>query len=91
MPRDIIDGIVEKLTVSHLEERRAMPGLEKGREDIILSGALITQEIMDRFGFSTIIVSDWGLREGIILDLYERANEKVNPDSRHRIHHKSQK
>jgi exopolyphosphatase/pppGpp-phosphohydrolase len=34
---------------------------------------------MERFGFSTMLVSDWGLREGIVLELYERLN--VNTDT----------
>jgi exopolyphosphatase/guanosine-5'-triphosphate,3'-diphosphate pyrophosphatase len=67
-----VDSIVRKLAASTLEERRAIPGLEQGREDIILAGAVVAQEIMERFGFTTMLVSDWGLREGIVLDLYER-------------------
>jgi exopolyphosphatase/guanosine-5'-triphosphate,3'-diphosphate pyrophosphatase len=72
MTGDAIDRVVGKLIASTLKERSAMPGVEKGREDIILAGAILTQEIMNRFGFSRMVVSDWGLREGIILDLHER-------------------
>jgi exopolyphosphatase / guanosine-5'-triphosphate,3'-diphosphate pyrophosphatase len=75
MTNDTISRLVEKLCTSTLAERRAMPGLEKGREDIIVAGAIITQEIMQRFGFPKMIVSDWGLREGIVLDLYEKMQE----------------
>jgi exopolyphosphatase/pppGpp-phosphohydrolase len=31
---------------------------------------------MERFGFSTMLVSDWGLREGIVLDLYKKIESK---------------
>jgi exopolyphosphatase/guanosine-5'-triphosphate,3'-diphosphate pyrophosphatase len=72
MNRTVINEIVEKLCTSTLAQRRSFPGLERGREDIILAGAVVTQEIMKRFGFQTMIVSDWGLREGIVLDLYEK-------------------
>jgi exopolyphosphatase/guanosine-5'-triphosphate,3'-diphosphate pyrophosphatase len=72
MNRTAINEIVEKLCTSTLAQRRSFPGLERGREDIILAGAVVTQEIMKRFGFQTMIVSDWGLREGIVLDLYEK-------------------
>jgi exopolyphosphatase/guanosine-5'-triphosphate,3'-diphosphate pyrophosphatase len=72
LTRSAIDGMVRTLSKSTLTERRDLPGLESGREDIILAGAIVTQEVMERFGFSTILVSDWGLREGIVFDLYDK-------------------
>jgi exopolyphosphatase/guanosine-5'-triphosphate,3'-diphosphate pyrophosphatase len=72
LTRSAIDGMVRMLRESTLQERGDIPGLEHGREDIILAGAVVTQEIMERFGFSTMLVSDWGLREGIVFDLYEK-------------------
>jgi len=50
-----------------LEERLAIPGLEKGREDLIIAGMLITLHTMERFGFTTIKVSDYGLLEGLVV------------------------
>ncbi len=72
LTRSAVDGMVRTLGKSTLKERRDLPGLERGREDIILAGAIVTQEIMERFGFSTILVSDWGLREGIVFNLYDK-------------------
>ena len=69
LTRESIDVIVRKLKNSTLRERRVLPGLEPGREDIILAGALVTGEIMERFGCKTMLVSDWGLREGIVFEL----------------------
>ena len=51
-----------------------MAGLERGREDIVLAGAVVAQEIMDQYGYPEMLVSDWGLREGIVLDLYEKVS-----------------
>lgn len=76
LTRSTIEGMVRMLSESTLKERRDIPGLEHGREDIILAGAIVTQEIMERFGFTTIVVSDWGLREGILFDLYEKLSIK---------------
>ncbi len=67
-----IDAIVQTLVKSTLEERRGMAGLEAPRADIILAGAIIAQEILERYGCDRLLVSDWGLREGIVLDLYEK-------------------
>ena len=73
---DSIDKIVDTLSMSSLAERRTIRGLEPGREDIILAGAVILQEIMRRFGYTSMLVSDWGLREGIVLDLYEKITKQ---------------
>lgn len=78
MSRDVIDRIVRELSTRTLSERRAMPGLDRGREDIILAGSMILQEIMDASGQRRILASDWGLREGIVMDLYQKvARENV--------------
>lgn len=53
------------------EERLQTPGLEKGREDLIIAGALITLQTMERFGFASMKVSDYGLLEGLILSDFE--------------------
>ena len=83
--RASLDGIVEHLTTSTLAERRNIRGLEKGREDIILAGAVVVQEIMGRYEYNEMLVSDWGLREGIVLDLFERTTANSN------IHHEGTK
>jgi exopolyphosphatase/guanosine-5'-triphosphate,3'-diphosphate pyrophosphatase len=72
LTRGAIDAIVQTLVKSTLEERRGMVGLEAARADIILAGAIIAQEILERYKCDRMLVSDWGLREGIILDLYEK-------------------
>jgi len=69
LTRVALDRIVETLVSSTLLERRTMAGLEPGREDIILPGAVIMQEIMERYAYPEMLISDWGLREGIVADL----------------------
>jgi exopolyphosphatase/guanosine-5'-triphosphate,3'-diphosphate pyrophosphatase len=51
------------------EERLAVPGLEKGREDLIIAGILITLKTMEIFGFKSLKVSDFGLLEGVLLSV----------------------
>lgn len=48
-------------------ERLKITGLEKGREDLIIAGILITINTMKIFGFNRIKVSDFGLLEGLLL------------------------
>jgi len=69
LTRGALDRIVETLVRTSLSERCTLAGLEPGREDIILPGAIIAQEIMERYAYREILVSDWGLREGIVADL----------------------
>lgn len=62
-----INEIYERLLPLTPLERISIPGLEKGREDLIMAGILITTHIMDTFGFSRLKVSDYGLLEGLAL------------------------
>jgi exopolyphosphatase/guanosine-5'-triphosphate,3'-diphosphate pyrophosphatase len=78
LTRSSLDRLIKILSVSTLDVRRKMPGLEAGREDIILAGAVVAQEIMGRFRAGQILVSDWGLREGIVFDLYEKHRSSGN-------------
>jgi exopolyphosphatase/guanosine-5'-triphosphate,3'-diphosphate pyrophosphatase len=50
-------------------ERLGMPGLEPGREFVIVAGAVILRRMMEAFGVSSCLVSDFGLREGILVDM----------------------
>jgi exopolyphosphatase/guanosine-5'-triphosphate,3'-diphosphate pyrophosphatase len=59
------------ISLSHAE-RKTLVGLEPGREDVILAGTLILRGVMQGLGFEHCLVSDLGLREGIILDLAKR-------------------
>ena len=48
-------------------ERRELVGLERGREGVILAGTVILRTVMETFGFDQCLVSDYGLREGILV------------------------
>jgi exopolyphosphatase/guanosine-5'-triphosphate,3'-diphosphate pyrophosphatase len=53
-------------------QRLAMPGLEPGREYVILAGTVILRRMMEYFDFDTCLVSDFGLREGMLVDKAEK-------------------
>ena len=52
--------------------RIGMPGLEKNREDVIAAGAIILRTVMDILGERECLVSDRGLREGVLIELATR-------------------
>lgn len=64
-----IKGLLEAFLAKTSAQRLAMRGMEKGREDLIVAGTLMVLEVMDRWGYEELIVSDWGLLEGIAIDL----------------------
>jgi exopolyphosphatase/guanosine-5'-triphosphate,3'-diphosphate pyrophosphatase len=61
-----IKEILTELLPMSFEERLTVPGLEKGREDLIIAGILITIKTMETFDFKQLKVSDYGLLEGLI-------------------------
>jgi len=66
-----IREIFSDISTITAKERAKYPALEPERFDIIVPGALILLKLMEIFGFNEIIVSDYGLKEGILLELYK--------------------
>ena len=56
-----------------LAERKTIPGLEPKRADVILAGAFLIDRMMMLFGARQLIVSDQGVRYGL---LYERLGRR---------------
>ena len=54
-----------------VDERAALPCLEPGRADLIVPGVAIVMATMQRFRADALVVSDWGLREGIVAERLE--------------------
>lgn len=52
-------------------QREGLPGLERGREDVIAAGAVILGMVMQTLGMTKVLVSDLGLREGVLIHLAE--------------------
>ncbi len=51
-----------------LRQRRALPGMPARRALVLPIGACILQAIGDELGIGHYVVSEWGLREGALLD-----------------------
>ena len=54
------------------KERAGLAGLEAGREEVIVAGTLILRCIMEELGAERCLVSEYGLREGVLIDLAQR-------------------
>lgn len=71
LDRKWLDETVELLIRLPIASRRRLTGLEEGREDIILGGAIIVQEILKGFHQDRLTVTDGGLLEGLLLEMAE--------------------
>lgn len=69
---DTIQKLEETLLSRTKAERVGLPGLEKNREEVIAAGAIIIRTIMETLGQRECLVSDSGLREGVLIDLGRR-------------------
>ena len=49
-------------------QRREIPGLPKSRADVILTGVLIYEAVMEEFGFDELHISTRGLRFAAVMD-----------------------
>ena len=61
-------GLIQRLGPLELAQRRLIPGLEPGREDVILPGLVMVLELLGTYRRDSIQVADAGLLEGHIIN-----------------------
>lgn len=62
--------------------RRGIPGMAPGREDIILGGALVLEAILQHLGLDELIVSERGVRHGVLLEYAMKTGLSSEPEGR---------
>ena len=65
--RQETESILKNLKGKSISQRLLLKPLERGREDLIIAGTAIVLATMRTFGCDILIVSEYSLREGIIL------------------------
>ncbi len=68
VPAEELRQLTAELLRSTHEERLRMSSLSARRADLIPTGALVLSTLADELALSGCTVSDWGLREGVILE-----------------------
>jgi exopolyphosphatase/guanosine-5'-triphosphate,3'-diphosphate pyrophosphatase len=68
-----LDAQIARLMHSTQTQREAMAGLDPRRADVILAGALILRALVTRTGAAAVLVSDRGIRWGLLYDLIRRS------------------
>jgi exopolyphosphatase/guanosine-5'-triphosphate,3'-diphosphate pyrophosphatase len=73
---ELAEVVEEILDTKNVEDRLEIEGLDPARADIILAGAIILREVFKELGVKDMVVSEYALREGIILDTLENIHSK---------------
>ncbi|MFJ5832194.1 exopolyphosphatase [Streptomyces sp. NPDC093089] len=64
-----IAEVTERLLASTHDERAAIPVMHPGRVDVIIAGALVLREIVERVGAREVVVSEHDILDGIALSV----------------------
>ena len=85
IPRGELEHIIETLHSMSLAERQTVPGLNAARSDIIVGGLAVAAEVAARVEAKELVVSGYGIREGILLESAHVAPAPADPgDARER-------
>jgi len=71
LSRATVEGLLDRLCGLTVEERAVLPCLEPGRADLLIPGTAIVMATLDQIGIGEARVSEYGLREGVLVDAIE--------------------
>jgi len=64
-----VRSVAARLAAMTSEERRSLPAMPRGREDVIVAGGEILLAVMDGFRFGDVLVSEADILDGLVLDM----------------------
>jgi exopolyphosphatase / guanosine-5'-triphosphate,3'-diphosphate pyrophosphatase len=68
LTRAAAEEVFRTLATEPVEQRRHNPGLEPGRVDVIVGGAIIVVSVMRHWGFDALLVSEADILDGLARD-----------------------
>jgi len=68
LPAAQVRALADQMAGLDLAGRLAMPGMQARRADLLPVGAAVLSTVATTFGVERFVVSEWGLREGALLD-----------------------
>jgi exopolyphosphatase/guanosine-5'-triphosphate,3'-diphosphate pyrophosphatase len=72
-----IHRLRKELTDRSIGERMKMPGLDPRRADLIVSGAVLLDTVLQKLEAVDITLCDFALREGLVLDYIQRNRQHI--------------
>lgn len=70
----VVDDLIERKTP---DDRSDIAGLDDKRQDIVVAGALLLEQILEGLEVTTMTVSEAALREGILVDRTRSPGESI--------------
>ena len=70
LTREALGELIDELAGTPVSKRGGIPGIKPDRGDVILGGAIVLDELMDRCGADAIEATGAGLREGIFFERF---------------------
>ena len=70
LTREALGELIEKLADLPAAKRGGVPGIKPDRADVILGGAVVLDELMERCGADAVEATGAGLREGIFFERF---------------------
>jgi exopolyphosphatase/guanosine-5'-triphosphate,3'-diphosphate pyrophosphatase len=74
VPRAALARLAEDLADASHDERLRWPGIKRSRADLLPTGAIVLDTLVERLGLRELLICDWGLREGVILEALGRGD-----------------
>ncbi|MDH3975416.1 MAG: Ppx/GppA family phosphatase [Deltaproteobacteria bacterium] len=72
LTKQAIEALFQRLCRMTHSGRASIEALEEGRADLIIAGTIIVLKTMEEFRFNEMTISDYGLLEGLLIDLSRR-------------------
>jgi exopolyphosphatase/guanosine-5'-triphosphate,3'-diphosphate pyrophosphatase len=84
-----IKDLRKRLVASTFKDRRRLPAMDERRADIIVAGAVVLDTLLDSVQAREIVLCEWALREGLLIDYLQGhprsvARAEAYPDVRRR-------
>lgn len=77
--RGAFEHLLDQLMELSPAERLTVPGLNPARADIIVAGMAVAAEVMSVLDIRNVLVSAYGIREGLLLEAAEVAPQVTDP------------
>jgi exopolyphosphatase/guanosine-5'-triphosphate,3'-diphosphate pyrophosphatase len=68
IPAGQLHDLADRLATMDLDARLALPGVQTRRAPLLPVGAVVLSTLVETLGLQRLVVSEWGLREGAVID-----------------------
>ncbi len=63
-----VDRLADRLATADHAELLRIPGMKRSRADLLPTGGVVVDAVMKSLDLPELLICDWGLREGVILE-----------------------